>query len=409
MNMDTGSGSLDVTSQNSTQIMAKVKPDRSDPTETACVTAAVFNPLVVRTAASASTTPAAGTAGSTCTDPDGNQGITVAILGAPKIKWNDKRISVTDDADPTPQPAVVGQQIKLDTEPKVEELAALGLSFLTNTWTAGGTSIGHLNLLNYKTKDPVLDKPTTTVYWLLQGTGIPVTYQYCVNIPGLSADDIAKGLNCSRVAKATFNVSTPSSVNLYTCGGDVTECSEYEPLGSVAITTVDGKKLKFGGSPTNVGIVFTASDDSSSPPGAFSYVQVIGGYTTTYSYTSGGSCSHNFGFGLDNVNPYPTFSPPSTTDDNPGTRLYADDTEVTADMTATMYLLWASSTVGSIPVPLGYVDWGWFGDAVRDKSTKTWSIKTDSGSQGYAGSFQDSSTYPSWSNVVHNGANPCAK
>jgi len=155
--------------------------------------------------------------------------------------------------------------------------------------------------------------------------------------------------------------------------------------------------------------VFTAYDDVSSPPGTFSFVQVIGNYTTTYSYKSGGSCPYNFGFGLDNSNPYPTFAPPSTTDDNPGTRLYADDTEVTADMQATMYLLWTSSAAGSIPVPLGYVDWSWFGDAVRDESTKIWSIKPDSGSQGYAGSLQDSSTYPQWPRVLSNLTNnPCA-
>ena len=84
VNVDTGSVSLGVNSQSSTQIMAIVTPDPSDPTETACVTAAVFFPLVVRAAKSANAKPATVAAGSPCTDPDGNQGITVQIIGLGK-------------------------------------------------------------------------------------------------------------------------------------------------------------------------------------------------------------------------------------------------------------------------------------------------------------------------------------
>jgi hypothetical protein len=107
---------------------------------------------------------------------------------------------------------------------------------------------------------------------------------------------------------------------------------------------------------------------------------------------------------LDNSNPYPPDSD-TIADDNPDTPLFADDTEVTADMTATMYLLWTSSVAGSIPVPLGYVGWSWFGDAVQDNSE--WSINASS--QGTSGSFTEDSDYPSWGKVLHNGANRCAK
>ena len=369
-----------------TKITLTVAPqvtDPTDPTETATVTA-VTGP---------------NTSPPTPANILGNQ-----ILCDPSMpNCGGNVISTVDGAPPPVQNVVVGQPIILNTNTN----PSLPITPYKTTWTVDGTRIKNYapttasaSVTELKGMD--LAQPNITFYWVYQNSSIPVTYQYCVNIPGV-------GNQCSPMATATFKVNAPISVNLYTCGGDVTGCSEYSPLGSVVITTVGGQKLKLGGSPTNVGIVFTAYDDVSSPPGTFSFVQVIGNYTTTYSYKSGGSCPYNFGFGLDNSNPYPTFAPPSTTDDNPGTRLYADDTEVTADMQATMYLLWTSSAAGSIPVPLGYVDWSWFGDAVRDESTKIWSIKPDSGSQGYAGSLQDSSTYPQWPRVLSNLTNnPCA-
>jgi hypothetical protein len=67
-----------------TEMIARaVAPPADTPTETACVTVGTrVGPQVVRSAASAaaSATPAPGTAGSPCTDPYGNQGITVQIF-----------------------------------------------------------------------------------------------------------------------------------------------------------------------------------------------------------------------------------------------------------------------------------------------------------------------------------------
>jgi hypothetical protein len=356
-----------------TKITLTVAPQVSnptDPTQTATVTAgtATFNPAYIL----------------------GNQ-----ILCDPSMNCTQPVISTTDGSTPPTQTVVVGQPIILTTNPK------LPVTPYKTTWTVGGTNIDSLKstIKGFKTKKTVLGKANAKFYWELQGTSIPVTYQYCADIPYV-------GKQCSPIATAEFNVNGPNSVNLYTCGGNVTGCSQYGPLGSVAITP--GPKLSLGNTSTNIGIVFNASYDASSPPGTFSFVQLIGNYTTTYSYKSGRSCSYDFGSGLDNSNPYPPDSD-TIADDNPDTTLYANDTEVKANMTATMYLLWTSSVSGSIPVPLGYVDWSWFGDAVRDESTKTWSIKPDSGSQGNAGSYQSNSTYPSWDNVLHNGANPCAK
>jgi hypothetical protein len=358
-----------------TKITVSVAPPANNPTEQATVT--VSNGSNTGTYSNANVL--------------GNQ----IICSGANMACNGNVISATDGSE-SAQDAVVGQPIYLTT-PALPS----GITATKTTWTVGGTggtNIGSLTSSNkgFKTKDTVLTKPNATFYWLSQGTGIPITYQYCADIPGV-------GNQCSPIATATFNVSAPSLVNLYTCGGDVTGCSKYGPLGSVDITP--GPKLSLGNSPpSNIGIVFNASDDSSSPPGTFSFVQLIGNYTTVYNYNSGKSCSHNFGSGLDNSNPYPPDSD-TIADDNPDTPLFADDTEVTADMTATMYLLWTSSVAGSIPVPLGYVGWSWFGDAVQDNSE--WSINASS--QGTSGSFTEDSDYPSWGKVLHNGANRCAK
>jgi hypothetical protein len=326
--------------------------------------------------------------------------VRIVHLPPPIIKWEGTIISGTT------QSAVVGQKIKLTAQPK-SPLPA-GYTLTSSTWTVDGTSIGKLHEPasdhGFKTEDTVLDKPDTTFYWLSQGNGLNVSYTYCVTDP--SGNQLCPS---TTTAKATFSVTGPISATLYTCGGAVTECSMNLPLGNVGITTVSGRKLQFGGSAANIGIAFTASDDSSSPPGMFSFAQVLGNYTTTYTYKSGGSCPFNFGTGLDNI--YPLKAPAyPTVDDNPYTRLYADDTEVTAAMQASMYLFWKSSaTSDSIPVSLGYVGWAWFGDAVKDKKTRTWSIKPGSGSQGSASSFSESSAYPQWIIVIHNETrNQCA-
>jgi len=97
-------------------IAHKVAPPSDTDTETVCVSEGTrVGPQVVSRFAStgASAALASDTAGSPCTDPYGNQGITVQILAAPKILWNDKRISVIDDGsgtEPTPQNAVVASK-----------------------------------------------------------------------------------------------------------------------------------------------------------------------------------------------------------------------------------------------------------------------------------------------------------
>ncbi|MGA2217066.1 MAG: hypothetical protein ABSG51_03220, partial [Terracidiphilus sp.] len=141
-----------------------------------------------------------------------------AVLGNPQIqcsgtgmKCYGSTIGVTDGTIPVPPPAeaVVGQHIMLSTTPTFETLATLpvSLNFSKTTWTVEGTNIDSYSPTTASAPPPPptsLSNPGLSTYWVYWQDGIPVTYNYCVNIPGV-------GNQCSKVAKATFNVSGPSA------------------------------------------------------------------------------------------------------------------------------------------------------------------------------------------------------
>ena len=63
---------------------------------------------------------------------------------------------------------------------------------------------------------------------------------------------------------------------------------------------------------------------------------------------------------------------------------------------ATMYFMWNPETSSNdIPVPLGDLSWQAYGDATF--SNNNWAVQSDSSRS--AGSFQASSSYPTWSSV----------
>jgi len=354
-----------------TEMIARaVAPPADTPTVTFCVTAVTptVGPQVVSRFAStaASATPAAGTAGSACTDLYRDPGITAQILAAPKILWNDKRISVIRGDDPTPQNAVVGQQIKLITKPKAEELAALGLSSPTYIWTVDGTRIANYapTVASAKVKkltDADLKKDKITFYWVYAKDGIPVTYQYCVNLPDV-------GNECSLVAKAAFNVTGPGDAQMTTdpysaiminavvdrqpcLPGDTDFLLQYGVVTGYDNDACPGQGGEIGNPP---GIGFTQPEASSN--GNYSFVQIVKKDTTTY--TEGKHvplvCPTNPG--LDSVYPYTQHSD-GTTSDSPSVLLEPYYSKVRRTFKATMYLLWKSSKTGSIPVPISSQSW----------------------------------------------------
>jgi hypothetical protein len=76
--------------------------------------------------------------------------------------------------------------------------------------------------------------------------------------------------------------------------------------------------------------------------------------------------------------------------------------EVTRNFSASMYLMWKSATSGSIPVPLGYVTWSWYGDAKQtNTTTHAWSLQSSPTNRS-ASAFHPTTTtqsfngYPTW-------------
>lgn len=156
--------------------------------------------------------------------------------------------------------------------------------------------------------------------------------------------------------------------------------------------------MRFG-NPALPGIQFNGSaTPPASDAGTFFYEQIINRYNVVY--YNGGNCSFSVGTGLDNTDPYPSIG--LSTNDSPDIEVYSNETEATADFSATMYLMWQSGTSSSIPVPLGNVTWQWSGDAVQNSGT--WSLKSGSGTSA---GLVPSSTFPVWSTDVTNGNPPC--
>ncbi len=103
--------------------------------------------------------------------------------------------------------------------------------------------------------------------------------------------------------------------------------------------------------------------------------------------------------GVDGPFPYDTGA---TTRDSPFITLLATDTETTRNFSATMYALWDPNLTNSIPVPLGYVQWNFSGDAtIVNAQTNQWALK--SSSAGPNNVFVPSTSYPQWSVTLAGG------
>ena len=352
-----------------TRITLAVKPDDSDPTQLATITAG--------------TAPNIGTFNTA--QILGNQ----IKCGSTSMQCNGNVISVTDGSTPTPQDAIVGQPIILTTNP---DLPATITPYKT-TWTVGGTNIGERvfgppdanNSPTTASASPtVLKNSGLITYWLYPQDGIPVTYQYCVNIPGV-------GNQCSLKANATFNVkgptakitpslsaaSTPPATGAWwvsppTCGN-----AQYLAFG----TLESGCVL----SPETYGIVFEATDISNVPDGGgiFQWLQV-----KTHDVVSGTEPGVTvtptvYATGLDNIDPYPALTDTSTAD-APAISLSPQVPPLATEtrrFTAQMYLMWSTNVdPDSIQVPIGYVTWSIVGTADQNpKASPPWSLAAKQG------------------------------
>jgi hypothetical protein len=301
----------------------------------------------------------------------------VQILGTPAIIW----ASDPDNTNPVisgpnsklPNPilsnpsAVVGQQIVLTTNTPAKTLydGPPVPPVPPQLWTVGGT-----NVAGWTPGSPpaptVLSTTGLTTYWVYtQGAGA-VKYHYCVNIQGATPL-----LQCTLDATATFAVTGPTggSMTVTNFSSGVSIANLDACIDSNGTPWPAGPYMFYGQGITGsicdatgtAGINFDAPTGyQNTSGGSFLLVQLIGNDVGI-----GGCCT--YGAGLDTQYPY---GPPPDSD-SPDTYLQPTVNSVSRTFTANMFLMWRSSTANSIPVPLGYQQWGFSGTATCNANCGT--------------------------------------
>jgi hypothetical protein len=337
-----------VTVDSKTKItLSGVAPPASDPTQSATITAG--------------TSPNTGTFN------------TAQILGnqikcaASMPNCGGSVISTNDGSDPPVQNSVVGQQIALTT-PALPS----GITATSMTWTVDGTRIAGYTPTpaSYATgrvtqvKDDDLKKSNITFYWVYpEDDNIPVTYKYCVDIPGV-------GNQCSEKAKAAFNLTGPGDAQMTVDAYNavtINKIVDRQPCLPVdwdlylqygVFAGYDDKVCpdSDGETANPVGIKFTQPGVSSN--GAYTFVQLLTGDKTTYaSGISSGAFVATPGMDGALGYPIPPFPGEDHVSDSPSAVLGQSYSKAGRTFAATMYMLWTPSIQNSIPVPIGYQKW----------------------------------------------------
>ena len=245
----------------------------------------------------------------------------------PKIVFTNQTAAITN----TTQTVQMGQQISLATAYSLQD--GVHVSDDGKSWSIDGDSVGNFtaSLSGSDKTDVVTDDDDTSFYFTSAGTRNVTFY--------LSLDS---GDNVS--ATVQFIVEGPTiSVNV-----------------DVGTITTANQKLQFGdGSMSNVGITGTATitRPADYSIGTLSWVQLITNSSVVYRGSTGPSQTCIYGPGEDSSHPYTVGT---TLTDNPGIALDPADASTTASDLFKTYLMWTpDGTTPSIPVPIGYIDWGW--------------------------------------------------
>jgi hypothetical protein len=307
------------------------------------------------------------------------------LLPMPTIVWTSNPDNANDTiAGPglsgQTRNAVVGQPIHLKFD--YSKLPS-NITITSHLWAVDGANIDSWKPSTGKTDSPqptVMDQATLKTYWVYKpqgGSVAKVKYHYCIGIDG-------PGNPCSPDATANFDISGPGKADM-----DIDEYTPPKPpklpLKGIANidwlvddSSCDPKDLvpfmtygdfsgpgpectQLGVKKGTPGIIFTATGASSK--GKYSFVQLISKDQHQLT-SSAGSVPCSKTPGLDITYPYgyrkdsSGNSIPNQAGDGPDLALPQTSTLVDRDFGATMYLMWTSETPkGSIPVPLGSLDW----------------------------------------------------
>lgn len=328
--------------------------------------------------------------------------VTLPSAPAPTIDLNGSPVSGT-------QSAVVGQQISLTASQSLPTC----MNLQSQTWTppsASGTPIGgYVNAAGTGPPDttggqvlglPSANAASYTFYWTTAGNPLSTSYQYTM------VDQSDGSTSSSQAVAVAFNVSGVSSPTVTLSQNyvlatvdELTGCSAASGGPYLVYGNISGPAPECPGTTTgSPGIQFSPGG---TPPGSgiFEFVQLVNSDTTTDTGPTG-PCVSQATPGLDGTYPYQNGS--TTPNDAPEAPLPSSDTQVTRAFSATMYLLWQStSTANSVPVPLAYIPWVFNGTATQ--SSGEW---IPSGNGGPTSSYQlpspspPSYGYPTWSGIV---------
>ena len=276
------------------------------------------------------------------------------------------RIFFTGGADitNTPQDAVVGQQIALTGS--VESLPA-GVTVETQAWDVQGNTVGGFQASNQSGQVQATDftKADTVFYWIAPSS--TVAQEEAVTFTAMLSD------GSMVTASTAFNLVGPDSTDVNVTTGKV----HILPLGNFVYL----RKLRFGRLvPGQEGIIEQAATNSpANDDGALLWVQVVNEDTSDFERGSETlTCASTPG--LDLNFPYTTGA---EMDDSPYIALAGPTFEpnsISRNFAARTYLMWdpllpsgctapkppfGVTVCSSIPVPLGYVDWGFTATAIR--------------------------------------------
>lgn len=329
-----------------------------------------------------------------------NGGSTATIVpnpaGAPQIMFGGKNVAGTTTT------VVVGQQISLTGAVPTQACTAVK----NWDWTAPtGTAVGGATATSASGFSlqalPGSGVNPYTFNWVYAGSFTVSTKYTLTNgetSPTSTATFTVKGLTSGKDT-ATSPYNGKFSID------NLTGCTGIAAGPDLVYGNVSGPQPGCPGTTTGTpGILFTASG-SQPGSGKYTFVQLI--TTDTTKYTSGsGTTTCTTTVGIDTSYPYKGQPTSTTATDAPETPLPSSYTTVNRVFNATMYLLWQSTTTGSIPVTIGYQSWSSNGTGTQ--SGGRWSA---SGSGAPNGSFTPASStqankgYPVWSGVATRSCN----
>jgi hypothetical protein len=220
-------------------------------------------------------------------------------------------------------------------------------------------------------------------YWVYPGT-FSITYHYTLVNGVQSPTSTATFKVVGKGSMSNKPYSKLTADNLAACGGLPAE--PWMVYGNVTSSKTKPCADAYPGS--TFGMVFTPSGAPSG--GTYSYVQLINSDT----YTQGNNCTTSQG--VDGGYPYtailPGTSPPQAAD---APALSGPPyNSLDRSFNATMFLLWTSKVVNSIPVPMGYQTWAFDGSATCSAAKNcyqatNWPVTTN-GKPGPLGNYTPS-------------------